>query len=1293
MNNRASFKYLIIFLLASLQIYGQATGYKDTFEGPQKATAPPSFKLTQANGTLHVDINKQASVTWQGVDYPIGEAIDLTSNPIVNFQMKSDKPVQLTVYIFDALYVNDTRNIKIYPSNEYVKYSIDFSEYRPSMDISQIVSLKFTPNGNSISEFNANMYFDEISIGTEAMKIAGIGAIKEVSVFRNSSENMMNLLDLENTQSMEVTGGNDAVTNLFISTIRNDYAGLSFDAMENFVGIDTIYIKAIPIEGYVPNTIKVPVIVEDNKPPYLDTVPIQNVMVGDTLQIHLEGISDGNFTTTQSLILSAESDNQSALPNGNISIEYTYGSSIARLTYSCLETAENITVTITVDDLYEYNNIYTTQFTINAYQQINNPPTLAKVENQYVYLEDEKDSLLLTNISDGDDGLQTLSFEISSSDTNIISNSELSLKHQNSESSAIVEYNPKSIGVTTISIIVRDNGGTENNNGDASTEVQFVLEVGNKPLKGHSADFTNFDNWGLNYADGQQDYELGTFHERENVLKISINDKTCWTGTMYLTPELDVNEHPYLSYDIYFEGESFAIAGVGGATHCYMYDDGWDADENRNLPATHEQRKRVYSDMWSTVVMDFRAENGMDNNNGGTIDATRIQKVLLNYASNFTWPFPIDNGVVYIANLNIGDEVPKELLPIKIPKCTIFPIPNQTVFINTSKKTIELTNITDGSDKSVIPSLIATSSDTAFIPHPTISEVNEDGEAELSFVPFNKVGETMITLTVSAEGSQDRVTFFRVSVVDRDISQTVDIDLYPDSTYQTMRGFGTFQFSGESHYSSFYTEDLGASAVRIGIISNQIETVNDNNDPYSLNMSAFDYSAFDWDYYKKLKENNVETFILTSWSPPAWMKRNLSVDYGYAAAPEYELTDNVLEPYYDQEFAESMVAVIKMFKEKCDIDLYAIGIQNEPAFCEPYASAILSPERFAELVAIVGERFELEGISTKLYMPEQVFSQSHYSMTDYINALISSTDAEKYTDIIATHAYGEDGIKSGQPSYLGWVDLWNKSQQCLNPKELWMSETYPECNSFEDAFSLAGAIHGALKFGNVSLWTLWNIEGALLKLSKPLQSFYTSKNYYKYIRPGAKRVRADSKHEDVMVTSFIDDHNMMLTTVLINKNSNPITVRILGRVDSIPAKYDIFTTAKNINFEKFGEVGVNETLALPGMSVTTLVGKTDGDMVVKAAVTILPDDYKLQQNYPNPFNPSTTIRYSLKKPGEVKIVIYDILGRRVQNLVDKVQQAGRYEVKFNASHLATGVYFYRIIANDFIDVKKMMLLK
>ena len=89
----------------------------------------------------------------------------------------------------------------------------------------------------------------------------------------------------------------------------------------------------------------------------------------------------------------------------------------------------------------------------------------------------------------------------------------------------------------------------------------------------------------------------------------------------------------------------------------------------------------------------------------------------------------------------------------------------------------------------------------------------------------------------------------------------------------------------------------------------------------------------------------------------------------------------------------------------------------------------------------------------------------------------------------------------------------------------------------------------------------------------------------------------------------------------------------------------------------------------------------------------IPDSYRLYQNYPNPFNPSTTIRYSVPQSSHVKIVLYDILGKEVATLVNEAKNAGNYKVMFNASSLASGVYFYRIESGNFVQVKKMMLLK
>ena len=91
--------------------------------------------------------------------------------------------------------------------------------------------------------------------------------------------------------------------------------------------------------------------------------------------------------------------------------------------------------------------------------------------------------------------------------------------------------------------------------------------------------------------------------------------------------------------------------------------------------------------------------------------------------------------------------------------------------------------------------------------------------------------------------------------------------------------------------------------------------------------------------------------------------------------------------------------------------------------------------------------------------------------------------------------------------------------------------------------------------------------------------------------------------------------------------------------------------------------------------------------------SFVPNKYNLEQNYPNPFNPSTTISYQIPVPGKVTLKIYDILGREVTTLVNKEQKAGNYKVNFDASGLASGVYFYRITAGQFVSVKKMILMK
>ena len=89
----------------------------------------------------------------------------------------------------------------------------------------------------------------------------------------------------------------------------------------------------------------------------------------------------------------------------------------------------------------------------------------------------------------------------------------------------------------------------------------------------------------------------------------------------------------------------------------------------------------------------------------------------------------------------------------------------------------------------------------------------------------------------------------------------------------------------------------------------------------------------------------------------------------------------------------------------------------------------------------------------------------------------------------------------------------------------------------------------------------------------------------------------------------------------------------------------------------------------------------------------LPGNYSLSQNYPNPFNPSTKIKYQLPELCFVTLKVYDVLGNEIITLVNEEKFVGSYEVEFGGTGLPSGVYFYKLQAGDFVETKKMLLMK
>lgn len=162
----------------------------------------------------------------------------------------------------------------------------------------------------------------------------------------------------------------------------------------------------------------------------------------------------------------------------------------------------------------------------------------------------------------------------------------------------------------------------------------------------------------------------------------------------------------------------------------------------------------------------------------------------------------------------------------------------------------------------------------------------------------------------------------------------------------------------------------------------------------------------------------------------------------------------------------------------------------------------------------------------------------------------------------------------------------------------------------------------------------------------------------------------------------------------------PVTYREWGR-----AHQKVMTTEwQQITFEFTTPAGVSEGrapihLSEGGNSAYLPVTYYFDDLrIVEGTVDVeseiqKPTAYELSQNYPNPFNPETTIEFTLPVSSKVRLALYDILGREVKIMASGNFNAGRHQIKLNASNLASGVYFYKLEANDFISVKKLVLMK
>ena len=415
------------------------------------------------------------------------------------------------------------------------------------------------------------------------------------------------------------------------------------------------------------------------------------------------------------------------------------------------------------------------------------------------------------------------------------------------------------------------------------------------------------------------------------------------------------------------------------------------------------------------------------------------------------------------------------------------------------------------------------------------------------------------------------------------------VTLNYETKYQSITGFGGYggndasgTFSTDQYVEDTYN-DLGATIYR-GNIENDFQSTNDSSDPSVINASSFNTqgSFKKWmNYFKALQAKGPCKIFVTIWSPPAWMKSNNDVANG-----------GTLLPAFYQHFAKYCAAYVKFMKDN-GVNIYAFNIQNEPNFVEPYISCVYTFAEYAKVNDIVAKRFKKEGLDVKMLGPEDV--QSIDRISQYVFNIDQSGTIGNL-GVIAVHGYGSDGVNPSDA-----INFWNSAFALARDfnKPLWMTETSGYLNVWPSVMRLGKDINLALTEGRINAWVWWrlsdNMSGGarneregLMKNFVPTPKYYVSKNFYRYIRPGAVRYDCKSTYADLYVSAYKEPVSKKLTIILVNESATDRVISVGAMNGGVtPTQFNSYRTSATENCVDAGLVNAS-SFVVKASSVTTL---------------------------------------------------------------------------------------------------------
>jgi O-glycosyl hydrolase len=396
-------------------------------------------------------------------------------------------------------------------------------------------------------------------------------------------------------------------------------------------------------------------------------------------------------------------------------------------------------------------------------------------------------------------------------------------------------------------------------------------------------------------------------------------------------------------------------------------------------------------------------------------------------------------------------------------------------------------------------------------------------------------------------------------------------------------------------------------------------------------------------YQTGLLNGDTIKFLGTAWSPPSWMKyvnattgtdrnwnRLIAGDFKSPCGncPEQDLTASWNLPVSQigginsdsrpldrrDEYAEMLSAYSQLFKSVTGTNLYAIGLGNEPAFAQDFQSCVWSSKQFAAQLRSVGKRFKRDNVATKLIWSEDIGDKNRYE--EYIKAVVDNDSIRPYGNITAVHAYNATGTAAGSSS----AELWNDMHELSNYRgyrPFWMTETSGYGLGIDGAMNMNNALYVALKYGKASAWIWWqnSQDGAestyaLISGSGATKSkrYFVSKQYYKYVRPGAISVDCDpmsgnsvNTTSGILALAFQHPQKQTLTVVLTNSStttSENVNFNFING-STAPDYYEVYRTSASQDCAFLGTIsGSFTSYALPAQSVTTFYGKNSNNVII-----------------------------------------------------------------------------------------------